>query len=51
MPRNSFPPDFEQFAKWTASRFGRRGAAATRYDVLLSAARVARDETINNSRI
>jgi hypothetical protein len=50
MPRNS-PPDFEQFAKWTASQFGRRGTDASRYDVLLSAARVARDETINNSRI
>jgi hypothetical protein len=51
MPNSSFPPDFEQFAKWTASQFRLRVADANRYEVLLTAARAARDETLKNSLV
>ncbi|MGO9263995.1 MAG: hypothetical protein ACLQBA_03755 [Candidatus Binataceae bacterium] len=41
---SSKPPDFDQFAKWTALKFGARSGNPDRYDELLSAARAARDE-------
>jgi hypothetical protein len=44
MPSKPIPPDFDQLAKWTASKFGPRAGNPDRYETLLKAARSARDE-------
>lgn len=44
MHNKPIAPDFDQFAKWTASKFGPRAGNPDRYEELLRAARSARDE-------
>jgi hypothetical protein len=44
MPSKPMPPDFDQFTKWTASKFRPRDGNPDRYEELLRAARSARDE-------
>jgi hypothetical protein len=46
MPNSVLPPDFGQFAQWTASKFSAPAADSVRYEKLLKAARAARDDAI-----
>lgn len=46
MPPKSSPPDFEQFARWTASKFSPPVASVGCYERVLSAARAARGQAI-----
>ncbi len=51
MPRNSTPPDFDEFARWVASQSAPGAASADRYTTLLDAAREARDEFLSAAEV
>jgi hypothetical protein len=46
MSDNSAPPSFDQFTRWAATKFRPLAPSTDRYELLLSAARAARNEVI-----